>query len=208
MTDTASWATTGGARVGPDRERRPYPTDSRFWISSARWLQRAINAWRAQRPGSGAAIEVDGRAGPVTMDAARAMGPIIPIENYPPGQRVTDQVLIARTFAAELESLPFVPDPVVHEDVAPVPTVAADVAMPTPSGSRVQPWIWMAGGLGVVLLLVLAGAYFFRGTSSSRSSRRALRGVELAPVPARGDPKGHIAASSLGGLRKRRSRKK
>lgn len=207
MTDTASWSTTGAARVGPDRERRPYPTDARFWISSARWLQRAINAWRAANPGSGGPIEVDGRAGPVTMSAVRDIGPVIPVENYPSTDSVTSQVLIAKTFAAELEQLPFVPDPVASDtESAPVRRTASPA--PAAPASAIRPWMWIAGGVGLVLLLVLAGYYFASSESTSSRPAKRLGKVDLVPVPARGDPKGHIATSSLGGMRRGRRKKK
>lgn len=113
--------TTAPERLGP-APLRAYPSDARFAIAPARWVQRAVNAWRHANPGNGPLIVVDGRAGSITMRALNAISPAYAQnDNYPTNRSVTSEVLIQRGLHDRLAQLPPVRDPVPPPRTTPTP---------------------------------------------------------------------------------------
>lgn len=95
---------TGSERVGPDRSRRAYAADGRYWIVSATWAQRAVSAWLLSqgRP----AIGIDGVAGPQTLAALTEAGPGLPAPFLESAQRTAPFVGVSKTLADRLAALP------------------------------------------------------------------------------------------------------
>lgn len=103
---------TGGAPLGMPAADFRTDTDSRYWQIDAHWVQRAINAWRAQNAARGALIYVDGQSGPITLAALNAISPGLPVAaNVPSTSRVAGWVAVAKTLAQQLAALPSVSDP-------------------------------------------------------------------------------------------------
>lgn len=94
---------TGSETVGPDRSRRAYPADSRYWIVSATWAQRAVSAWLISQGRS--AIGIDGVAGPQTLAALSAAGPGLPEPFLESGRRTSPFVGVSKTLADRLAAL-------------------------------------------------------------------------------------------------------
>lgn len=211
-----------GERLGPDRSRAPYEDDSRFWISSTTWAQRAINAWRRAAPNRGSLVEVDGIAGPITMAALRQIDPNA--SNYPFGGDNTRSVLITKTVADQLAALAPVADPprssTPSANTDPIdltePELEAPAALPA-TRSVYSTWLKAAFALGMLAVLG-AGVYWYWQTKARSGAKRksfSFRGFGdsesvVKPIPAKGDPRGHIAAStsSLRGLRRGKSRRR
>ena len=101
MTD---YTITGRETVGPDRSRRAYAADSRYWIVSATWAQRAVSAWLMSqgRP----AIGIDGAAGPQTLAALTEAGPGLPTPFLESTRRTSPFVGVSKSLADRLAALP------------------------------------------------------------------------------------------------------
>lgn len=101
MTD---YTITGRETVGPDRSRRPYVADGRYWIVSATWAQRAVSALLISqgRP----AIDIDGVAGVQTIAALTAAGPGLPVPFLESAGRTSRFVGVSRALADRLQALP------------------------------------------------------------------------------------------------------
>lgn len=170
-----SFVPTASTALGPDRERRAYAPDARYWDTTATWAQRAVNAFHASR--GQALIAVDGRAGPLTIAGLAAAGPGLPAPStFPENVAVTPRVLVSKTLATRLEALQRVPDP------APIPRPQGSAAT-TPGASVIEekpaevevsrrsllPWI--LGGTALVGL----GAYFMFAGTPVRANRRRRR---------------------------------
>ena len=99
----ADYTITGSETVGPDRSRRAYSADNRYWIVSATWAQRAVSAWLISqgRP----AIGIDGVAGPQTLAALSAAGPGLPEPFLESGRRTSPFVGVSKTLADRLATL-------------------------------------------------------------------------------------------------------
>ena len=121
---------TGSETVGPDRSRRTYPSDSRYWIVSALWAQRAVSAWLISqgRP----AIGIDGVAGPQTLAALTAAGPGLPAPFLESGRRTSSFVGVSKTLADRLATLRL-------PAALRAPTVSAGGAILEPSVPRRPP---------------------------------------------------------------------
>jgi len=103
---------TGGAPLGMPAASFRTDSDARYWQIDAHWVQRAINAWRAQNASRGALILVDGQSGPITLAALNAISPGLPAAaNVPPTARVSGWVAVSKTLAQQLAALPAVSDP-------------------------------------------------------------------------------------------------
>lgn len=180
--------TVGSATLGPDRSRQPDPSDPRMWITSGRWAQRAVNAWRASHPGTGPLIFVDGRVGPITLAAMNSILPgLPPPRNYPSGS-VTDQVTIARTLADTLAALAPVPDPPrparaasssAHTGSSVPEAVKGTSADPSPvvydAGGGRPSWLMPVLVVGGVTLVGVGGMLVYRGARGVRANRRRTR---------------------------------
>lgn len=175
-------------RLGPDRSRSEYPSDPRYWISDARWAQRAVNAARGR---GGSLIYVDGLAGPITIGALTGLAAAgtPPPRNYPTSQRVTSRVLMPKILAERLEQAAPVPDPprprtttttvtssgesaVVSTDPAAAQVVLDEGATRNPLADALP---WVIGG--TVALVAVGGFFIWRGRRQVvRNRRRRARG--------------------------------
>lgn len=196
-------STVAAASVGQDRSRLPYPTDDRFWISSATWAQRAVNAWRALASGRGAPIVVDGRAGPVTIAALQAINPATQVAPYPTTRDVSDRILIERSFAADLERLPLVADPAApaRSSEAASSELEPELVVDAPPPRRsILPWVV---GVGAVVA-ISAGLYLW--WTSRKPGFAGLEDGGFKTLSAKGDPRGHVTASAtLNGVGKKKA---
>lgn len=171
-----SFVPTASTALGPDRERRAYAPDARYWDATATWAQRAVNAFRASR--GQAPIAVDGRAGPLTIAGLAAAGPGLPAPStFPENVAVTPRVLISKTLATRLEALQRVADPAPvprPHVLEPAPTDPATPGEPKPAEvevSRRSLLPWILGGTALVGL----GAYFMFAGTPVRANRRRRR---------------------------------
>lgn len=99
------FAIPGTATLGPDRTRMQDPSDSRYWIVSTLWLQRALNGQRRVAGRTDFLVE-DGTSGPATLAAATSQAPTgTPL----PAISSRSQMAIAKTFADRLANVPLGP---------------------------------------------------------------------------------------------------
>jgi len=169
-----SFVPTASTALGPDRERRAYAPDARYWDTTATWAQRAVNAFRASR--GQASIAVDGRAGPLTIAGLTEAGPGLPVPStFPTNIAVTPRVLVSKTLATRLEALQRVADPTVTPRPQGNTSATSESALEEKPAevevSRRSLLPWILGGTALVGL----GAYFMLAGAPVRANRRRRR---------------------------------
>lgn len=135
------FAIPGTATLGPDRTRTQDPSDSRYWLVSTLWLQRALNGQRRVARRTDFLTE-DSTSGPATLAAAIAQAPAgTPL----PAISSRTRMAIAKTFAEVLKNVPLGPRQgvsvtaggAVLDTPQPDPYVAPEVPVPSPPLVRV-----------------------------------------------------------------------